>query len=290
MARSEASATARLERLLGLYSVQKLSNHFGSQERTKEGIIRDVVERYSRRDIVNFARQYHTTTKHHVEIYEHDRLNLSRLPSDPLGLPSLEVQESSSSERVWFYLVDLTYTVYLRDPLENTTADFLWPVRVRCTPTVLELAFTVIEKDLSTRFPKARIVRTMKVIDEKQISSMLRAGLDLPGSRVADLNRGIKSLWEDGMIDGAAALFKQALGSTRHSMDNQGLLRKDDEPRYREMLDKPLFNCAFKWTGGGEVSLDHFGAEPTQGKLSFGTYSDLNTGADYVVREILRRN
>lgn len=290
MARSEASDGARLERLLGLYSVQKLSSHFGSKERTKEGIIRDIAESHSREDIVNFAFRYHSTTKHHVEIYEHARVNPARLTSDPLGLPRLERQERTASESVWFYLVELTYTVYLRDPLEHTTLDFLWPVRARCTPTILELAFTVMEKDLTSRFPAGRVVRTIKVVDEKLVSATLRTGLDLPEAGIADLNRGVKSLWEDGMIDGAAALFKQPRGTTRHTMDEKGLLRKDDEERYREILDKPLFNCAFKWTGGGEVSLDHFAAEPTQGKLSFGTYSDLNTGADYVVREILKRN
>lgn len=291
MATPQTSAdNARLERLLGLYSVKKVSHHFGSKERTKEGIVREVVDNNNRDEIVNFAFQHHATTKQHIEIFEHSHVDPSKLPSEPLGLPRLEKQERSASETTWFYLVELSYTIFLRDPLERTSLEFLWPIRVRCTPTILELSFTVMEKDLTSRFDAGRMVKTLRALEEKTLSARLLSGLELPDSRVADLNRGVKSLWEDGMIDGGAASFKQPLGTTRHTMDEQGLLRHDAGERYQEMVDKPLFNCALKWTGGGDVSIDHFGAEPTQGKLHFGTFSDLGTGADYVVREILRRN
>ena len=277
-----------LERLLGLFSVQKLALHFGSTEKTRDAIIHSIIENFTAENIVDFAYLYHSTTKHHVHLFEHSARDLRHLPADALGLPTLAKTENRS--RRWFYLLDLPFTVYLRDPLETTETVFPWPIKIICDREFLEVDFTIMEKRMAARFDPDRLIKVVRGHDESTIREQLLPRLELPELRPLDFNRGIKSLWNDRIIDAPSVQFKKARSTAREAMDGEYLIRRDAPEVYQELVDKPLFKTSFKWVEGDGLSIDHFAVDPSEGIVTFGTFSDLERGAEHVVREILRRN
>lgn len=281
----------RLERLLDLYSVQKLSHHFTTKERTKDSLIRKILESSSQEDIVNFARHYHATTKHHIHLFDFPGAVADSMPDDPLdGLPYLEWSEKKSERREWFYLLLLSYNVYLREPVEMVKAEFVWPVHIACTKNSMQIRFTIMEKNMPARFPPARIIKSEKVLDERLLTKRVQQSQVFASLSPTDLNRGIKSMWNDQLIDAPSVQWKKARSTTRQVMDGDYLVRRDDIALYNDIVDKPLMAATYKWTGDKQLSIDHFSADASSGQLTFRTYSDEDTGAAYVVREILERN
>jgi hypothetical protein len=280
----------QLRRLLSLYSTQKLSHHFQSQRKTKDSMIQEIIETYTPEDIYNFAYTQHATTKHHLHLLSHETSRLAELSTDPLDLPALARSERTASQVSWFYLLEVEYEVVLREPLEVTTVTFPWPVFIRCTPNLLMLRFTILEPSMASRFDSGRIVKATKRLDEAALQATALRSLDLANVAPLDLNRGVKSLWVEGMIDAPKIQWKKARATTRQTMDGTYLVKRDDPDLYQELTDKPLFEALFSWTGGGNLSLEHFTVDATGGTLRFSTFSDLDTGAEYVVREILERN
>ncbi len=252
-------------------------------------MIQDIVESATPEEIINFAYTYHPTTKHHLHLFSHSAEQISSLPDEPLGLLSLVRSERTATQALWFYLIELSYNVVLRDPLEIVPVKFPWPVLIRCTNDLLTLRFTIMEPSMASRFDSGRIVKATREIDESTVQAQALGNLGLSNVTALDLNKGVKGLWSDDMIDSPSVQWKKARATTRQVMDGDYLVKRDDPDLYQELVDKPLFGALFRWVGDS-ISLEHFTVEATQGTFTFRTFSDLDKGADYVVREILERN
>lgn len=279
-----------LAHLLSLFSIQKLHQYFSPKEKKKHETITEIANSSPVTEIEKFAYLHHSTTKHHLHLFTHDTTELSLLNSDLTGLTRLAYQESANNKYTWFYLIDLSYNIVLNDPLSVESFKMPWPILIQATPSQLMLRFTTLEPSMASRYGASRIVRITRDLEEATILAQVLGNLKLSAVAPLDLNRGVKALWSEDLIDSPSVQWKKSRATTRQVMDGDYLVRRDDPTLYQELIDKPIFSGLFKWIGGGNISVDHFLAEATQGKLSFRTYSDLGTGADHVVREILARN
>ncbi|HEV8238116.1 MAG TPA: hypothetical protein VGS57_01965 [Thermoanaerobaculia bacterium] len=276
-------------RLLDLYPLEQLRQYFDLPTGTKAQVIEAILGSRDGGEVDAFIITHHLTTKHHVHLHRCSDVTVRDLPEGLLDDGRLLASDPARTSRSWFYLLDLPYVVYLADPLEKKAVDYLWPVHVTCGRNSLELRFTIMEKNLAAQYEPGRVIRSIKDLDEAMVEILVFDSLGLSDVHPEDLNEGVKALWDEGLIDAPAVQFKKARATTRQVMDGNYLVKRDDPSLYDDLRDKPLLATTFKWMGDS-IGLDHFTVDPTKGIVSFRTFSHLDQGAAYVVREIRRRN
>jgi len=283
--------TIELRRLLNLFSLKTLKEHWASRSTKKDDVIEEVLAVASTDDIVDFTLLYHPTTKHHLHLFDLPEIELSSLPANPLADERLHRHSEDGTERRWFFLPRLTNLVYFRDPLETKEVTFLWPITVTCHTNYLELRFTIMEKNMRSHVTApGRVIKVQRNREETTIQAQVLGNLGLPGLLPMDLNRGVKRLWQSGIIDAPSVQFKKSRATLREVMDGEYLVKRDDPALYNDIANRPILKAIFKWLGDDPIGLDHFSVEANLGLINFPTFSELDQGATHVVRQILNHN
>jgi hypothetical protein len=178
------------------------------------------------------------------------------------------------------YLSRARYTVVLRDPLEETTVDFLWPIRMEAHGDYLVVRFVVLEKNITSYFDRPAYVAG-KTLTEKTVL----AGIQFNS---ADLNKGIKKLWDDGYIDSSRGNFKKPLSTASEIMDEALGIKANNPEVYAIMQESPLYTTLFQ-IAGEKKSVAEFSADPSHGIIGFGSYSEKGD-TDGIIEKIISNN
>jgi hypothetical protein len=212
----ETFATASvqdLKRLLELFPIADLRPFWQEFKGTKEEVCQQGAESKDLNRIGQFLDSKFSNCKQHVYAFQ---------KSDKItALP-----ETLGGERATLTLPDVrslfvlrsTYSVVLREPLEETSIDFLWPIRVEFSahsPYVV-LRFVVLEKTVSAYFDRPCYVPDRSV-DEKSILKEV----EYWANPRADLHKGIKELWNNKFMDSPSAKLKKALSMAQEIMDQE---------------------------------------------------------------------
>jgi hypothetical protein len=180
------------------------------------------------------------------------------------------------------YMSRVTYDIVLRDPLEETTLDFLWPIKIELRQPYLIVRFVVLQKNASSYFDRPTYVAG-KNLDEKSILNGIIAGL-----APADINKGIKKLWSDGIIDSTRGLFKKPHSTTEEIMDEEMGIKANNPDLYAIMQESPLYTSLFE-VADAENSIREFSTDPSRGLIGFSSYSEQGD-ADGIVEQIISNN
>ena len=276
----EQATTLDLKRLVELYPLSNIRGAFPALKGTKDEICSTIAEQRDYGSIVNFLDEHFSCCKQHVYVFTRE--------SDAEGLPATLTDASKIFGAVGehaLYVARVQYSVVLRDPLEETTLDFLWPVRVELIPNHVIARLVVLEKNLSSYFDRPSYLQA-RSIDEKT----LLHDLDVLQIKPADLHKGIKALWGEGFMDSIRAKYKKPISMAQEVMDEERGIREYNPELYETLQEVPLLNMLFVIPRDKECSVSAFLADPGAGYLAFPRYSERKGDTDYVVRSILERN
>jgi hypothetical protein len=270
------------KRLLELFPVANLRQVFESKKTKKEEIC---YAEAAKRDtaqikrVAEFVDSHLGCCKQHVYVFSHD--GSAKLPDDIAdGEKVLDVDGKHA-----LYLSRAKYTVVLRDPLEEETLEFLWPIRVELTHQSqhsLIVRFVVLEKNVSSYFERPAYVAGKSLTEETVLAGI--AG----GLTAADLNKGIKKLWADGYIESIRSRFKKKYSMSSETMDEERGIKEHYPELYAIMQEAPLYTTLFE-VNDEKNSVDNFSADPSHGIIGFTSYSEKGD-TDAIIRKIISNN
>jgi hypothetical protein len=264
------------KRLLELFPVSTLRQSFQA-EGTKEEICyaagADNAAPQIQR-VTEFVDGHFGCCKQHVYVFSHDG-NI-QLPD---AVPDGEKVLSDASHAL--YVSRVRYAIVLRDPLEETTLDFLWPIQIELLPTFLVVRFVVLEKNISSYFDRPAYVAG-KSLTEKAVLAALTTGTP------ADLNKGIKKLWADGYIESTRSNFKKPYSTSSETMDEERGIKEHYPELYAIMQEAPLYTTLFQ-VNDQETSIEAFSADPSHGIIGFTSYSGKGD-TDGIIERIISNN
>lgn len=193
----------------------------------------------------------------------------------------------------FLYLLELEFLVWVDNPLEKTSIVFLWPFQVRIQSPFIIASFAIMEQNVSAYFGDERpVLRAEKLIDEKDVLETIFQRLPPGASPVPlDINKGIKALWQNGIIDAPRVGWKKPRATATQTMDQSFLVKRDDPGLYAQLRRQPLFKTVFKAMDPAAFGFSgFFVVEPGKGFLSFPSFARGPDDRANVIREILHHN
>lgn len=152
--------------------------------------------------------------------------------------------------------------------------------------------FVILEKDIGSYVPGRRHYVDRKSTEENTVLKSIASAFQTAGFElnVLDLHQGIKSLWDEGLIDSPRAKFKKAFSTAQEAMDEELRIKEHAPDLYELIMDLPLFNTIFDVVGMQGVTLETFTVDPSKGYIAFPQYTKNAVDTDNVVRKILENN
>jgi hypothetical protein len=245
---------------------------------TKEEICYALAERFTPEEMATFIRIHVPRCKQHVYIYDGGGNGAVNLPN----VTGAEKVQSSAEESL--YIVRTSYSVVLKDPLEEAELDFLWPVLVQVKAHHIIVRFIALEKDVPSYFADRQCYVVRKTIDEKKVLE------DLSFGAPTDIHQGIKILWDEGFMDSPRTRYKKPESTAWEAMDEERGIREHNPALYETLLESVLLNTLFVIEEARRCGTSAFLANCQNGFLAFPRYSDAERNTDFVIDEILRRN
>ncbi len=270
------------KRLLELFPAKNLRSTFqpkGTKEEICFAAASDQSDGQIQR-VAKFVDDHFSCCKQHVYVFSGDQ-NVALPDAIADGEKVLDGPLRDGSVHA-LYMSRVRYEVVLRDPLEETTLDFLWPIKIESRPPYLAVRFVVLEKNASSYFDRPTYVAG-KSLNEKLILNGIVAGLNS-----ADINKGIKKLWSDGVIDSTRGLFKKAHSTTEEIMDEEMGIKANNPDLYAIMQEAPLYTTLFEVTDENN-SVHEFSTDPSRGIVGFSSYSEQGD-TDGILQQIIANN
>lgn len=251
----EEAQDKKIQRLLELYPVASLDAHWQDVEGVKEDRVKTIAEQRQVNLIKRFLIDHFSCSKQHIYIFSHEIADLGKLPEDLLSdLPdtntSLVHATSSKDRRTYLYLLDLRFTLILRNPLGSATLAFLWPFKVEFDRYYMAAKFTILEKKFNRFYPERRASLDRRNINEEKTNKHLMTKLSNYSKfgqiDTLDLNKGTKELWEDDAIDARRVEYQKAKSTSVETMDEDFLLKRVYPNVYQQALRAPLYKTIFE--------------------------------------------
>lgn len=283
----EEATEQDLKRLLELFPVAVLKSKWPSISGTKEEICFAVAGQRDFKEIKDFLVTNFSCCRQHVYVFSHSipLISLSSI-NIPDGVNIFESKQDKSLSLA--YITKLTFSVVLKDPLEEATLEFLWPVRLDFTERHLIVRFVILEKNIGSYFDGRQYYMDRRSTEEKVILQNLEE--TIVGIQSTDLHKGVKKLWEEGFMDSPKARFKKPISTAYESMDEELGIKEHNPEVYEVLSDSILLNTLFVIPSTQNLSISTFSMEPSKGCINFPRYSEKVGDTDYVVNEILRHN
>ena len=135
-------------------------------------------------------------------------------------------------------------------------------------------------------FANRAVITAVRHVDEKQT---VRALNEL-GFHPIDLNKGVKALWANDLMDAFRVRFKKPFSTATEVMDEERGIKQNNPQLYDEVQKLPLFDTLFRVRPTHDTSVSNFHVNPTIGRVAFSSYTDDAGDTDELVAEILTSN
>lgn len=166
--------------------------------------------------------------------------------------------------------------------------DFLQPVQVDRKGTILIIKINILERDIEALI-KTKIYGKKRDITEEQIlSEILNINSGVTFNK-ADVNRGIKKLWDDDSIDAFKVMHKKSKSVSIDTMDEDNLYKKEYPTEYLEVIKNPLNKSYFMYLDDDKI-VNRFITNPTEGTFSYTTYPTVTNGLNTFIDLVLTNN
>lgn len=286
------SSADLLQRLLKLYPVKVVKGQFDVDSTTQAEQLPEITSKYSERAIVDFAIDNIGYTKQHTYIFRLDS-NFSKAGFVRASFP-IEVKKAFDDGNnfiiIGFPVVE--YDIALLDPYREVTLQFYQPTRITINERTVVIQTTIMEKKPVHYFPASvKAVELRKRNDEEAFINHILTYFRL-NYRIepCDINRGVKKLWEDDIIDSKHVRFKKATSMTTEAMDEGYTVKVQYPDIYTQITTSPLSKTVFKYLKDDDAFSRLFVADPSLGQLSMAIFPEHPNQTWNVINEILRNN
>ena len=296
------SASEILERLLKLYPVKIVKEHFQNLDGSKQSEqLPEVVKKYPASAIEQFAFDNIGYTKQHVYIFrlnkKFDRTTFKRAEF-PIAIKSEGKFDSDKfyknkfTNYVFLCFPVIEYDVSLLNPLSQERVNFIQPTRVVISGQNVVVQTTIMEKKLDSYFPANRkVIDVIKRNGEDQfIGQIIKFFQKDYYIQSCDLNKGVKNLWHHDVVDSRYAKFKKSKSTTTETMDEEYTLKAQYPEIYKEIMAAPMNKTVFRYLRGDDKFSRTFMVDPSQGELSMAIFPENPDQIWNVINEILAGN
>lgn len=278
-----------MSRVLNLFPVQIVKETFEKEGPLTEELLEEIVRNAKDIDIFEFTRNNLGFTKQHVYISTHDIEKLGELPEHLLTENTIRSTENDIIE--YWDLYDVTYKVYLQEPYEVVNLEFKWPIWIVISNSIIAIHFTILEKNIQSYFDERAVLTARKSVEEKDIIELIVTQLSNYGIiEPYDLNKGIKELWKQDIIDALEVQYRKSKSVSKETMDEEYTFKKQYPGEYEKAIQAPLKKSIFKFIRNKNKYCDHFTIDPSLGKITFPTFSKKKEHSQNVIRKILELN
>lgn len=272
-----------LERLVKLFPVKVVKDYFNTT-------IEDVMNK-PETAVKNFCFANLNSTKQHIYIYNIDKkFNVNTYDENnfPVKVYSKTIDTINSSF-ICYQLIE--FTVTLIEPYETKTIQFYQPILVNFIKKHLVIQITILEKNINTYFGGRVVVKSVRDISEEDIINNIRHYFDAEyTTRICDINKGIKTMWKNDLIDSRHVKWKKNKSTATEVMDENYTLKQQYPDVYNDLVKAPLNKTVFKYLKEDDVLVDHFTTEPTYGELSVPIFPKTPNQISNVISQILSSN
>ncbi|MDC8104710.1 hypothetical protein MTQ00_09175 [Chryseobacterium sp. B21-037] len=277
-----------LYRLLKLFPVKVIKDHFQRNE-VGEALYREVLNSNINTVIYDFAYLNLDFTKQHIYVFNIDNRDGNVLLD---GFP-YEIVSNRDIEGSKILIINpfINYNTVLSNPFEQIVINFHQPIKLEITNEHLIFYVTIVEKNISTYVEEGRKVYNVeKNNDEYEVIRAITDFLTVKRPRLCDLNRGLKKMWEDDVIDCKYAQWKKSKSTTTETMDENYTLKSQYADVYRGIITAPLKKTIFKYLLDDGEMPEHFTADPGIGQISIPLFPKSLNQNQNVVKKILSDN
>lgn len=275
-----------LFRLLESFPVRIMKHHFGISELKREALIKEIIKTFSEANILNFCFDSFGYLKQHIYIVSPNKEIKSNWIPVPENFVSTISLNGKKHHNLMFTVV---YDVFNATKNKKEHINFYLPVQIRKFENYLVLSINILERSLSNYTGDNLIVLT-KRLDENVYIDRIKKSLPKDITFVSsDLNKGIKSLWEEDYVDAAYVKFKKSKSTSTETMDETNTVKVIYPEIYKKIMaspiDKEVLNVLHKGEG-----IRRFSIEPSRGKISVNRFSENDTAVIELVNLILSKN
>lgn len=274
-----------LNRLIGLYPVKIVKGHFNMDAE-------NAVTKFSEEAITGFCYSNLDNTKQHIYIYHFDK-NFTRASLNIENFPLEIVTEKRDAGCHTFICKQLvTFNVKVSSPYEETTIKFYQPIMINILNNRhLVIQATILEKNIASYFEGRKVFESSREVSEETLIGNIRSYFERY-YRVSycDINKGIKAIWEEDLIDSRLVKFKKNRSTSTESMDGDYTVKEQYPEVYQQLINAPLGKTVFRYKKEDGLLIEHFTTEPSLGRLSIPLYPKNPNQIRNVVDKILANN
>jgi len=278
------------KRLLKLFPVKMLKEHYNT-ENVSEHLFDEVLNNNTKAVIDAFVYVKLEHTKQHIYVFDlATAVNIQNLnlPAFPLTI----LNESTANNETSIVISPVVdFRVILSNPFEEVILKFHQPFKIVLKNRHLVFYTTILEKNMNSYFADdRRVINVEKVNEENFIIDQVCNHFNHLNPTVCDLNRGIKHLWNNDIVDSKYAKWKKDCSTTTETMDESYTLKRQYPDVYQNLITSPLKKMIFKYIRNDELLPDHFTIDPTVGQISIPLFPKNSNQNKNVVTEILSNN
>jgi len=286
-----------LSRLLRLFPVNHLKEVFDSEEKLQDNIITDILSKSKEQGINDFVIENIDFTKKSVHIYhiKNKYQHRKNITSQDLGLEILsQITSKGMFTLIGFHKLKYDATIYDETGKRTISVFFKQPVKIVIDNHYLIIEITKVETNLRGYFHKdIDLISSKRVIDDSDAIHQILTYFDCKFSirpSKADLNKGIKFLWEYDFIDGKELAYRKASSRTREIMDGEELFKNKYPEEYKEIMKNPIESCIFRSLKESADFPSHFTCDASNGLFSFTIYPKSINQISNVISEVIKNN
>lgn len=277
-----------LYRLLKLFPVKLVKEYF-QINKSGEALYGDVLDGNIPSVIYDFAYSNLDRTKQHIYIFDIDNRD-ANVSLD--GFP-FEIVNNRDVDGVKYLIINplINYNTVLGSPFEQVVINFHQPIKLEITNKHLIFYVTIVEKNIRNYVEEGRKVYNVeKSNDEFEVIETITDFWVSKTPRLCDLNKGLKKMWDDDIIDCKYAQWKKSKSTTTETMDENYTLKSQYLEVYQGIVTAPLKKTIFKYLPDDGNMPEHFTADPGIGQISIPLYPKSLNQNQNVVKKILSNN
>lgn len=277
------------KRLIKAFSVNAIKEIFNLDEykEKQSALIERIVETNSTDIISNSLFENFSLLKQHVYLYDF----LGVFPLDWLSKhPYLySTQTVTSSHIIYNLLYPISFEFFNKTKNELQSLKFLIPVQIHKKGLKLIIHINILERDIASIIEDKIVSTTRDNNDDTILNSVIESMPHTVRLTKADLNKGIKKLWEDDEVDAFKVKFKKAKSTSMEVMDEDKLLKRDMPEVYNELIKTPLIQNTFRVLKQKNL-INYFVVDPTKGIFYFSVYPQNQAGIYDLIDLVLKHN
>lgn len=283
-------------RLLRLFPIAVVKTAFPSLRGTQPVILDQIASSASEAVVNGFVVANFGFVKKHISLFELPDVNIHSLDNvnDLLNgelIDKVVTQDSIRYIYLFQHIYDVPATLETDGSFHRLAVAFKQPISIEITRTRLIVSLTILERNPKNYLHGYLVYNAKRRVEDKDLVEALLVKLaeTFPPASLLDINQGVKSLWENDLIDARAVKYRRDSSVATEVMDENFTYKERYPERYLEVIQAPLKKHTFRFLQNHDQYCD-FESDPSAGILSFNKYpSELNQ-IENVVREILDQN